>query len=68
MHDLVERSITQNYTGLENLILIPGTVGAAPVQNVGAYGTEIKDLVVQIEGINTQTGQYHTYTQSECQF
>ncbi len=50
--DLVNYCVEQNYWGIENLSLIPGTVGAAPIQNIGAYGAELKDVLVAVEGLS----------------
>ena len=61
-------SIDHNYGGLENLSLIPGCVGASPMQNIGAYGVEIKDTFYELEAIHTQTGELKTFTKSECEF
>lgn len=66
--DLVEWSVAQGLGGIENLSLIYGTVGAAPVQNIGAYGVEFKDVCHEVEALNRQTGQLHTFTATECQF
>lgn len=55
-HDFVQWCIEKNYAGLENLSLIPGTVGAAPVQNIGAYGVEMKDYLIGVEIIQMRTG------------
>ena len=54
-HELVEWSLGHNYGGLENLSLIPGTVGAAPIQNIGAYGVELKDVLSHVEVIDLLT-------------
>lgn len=61
-------SLDRNFYGLENLSLIPGTVGAAPVQNIGAYGKEIANYVLQVTGIDLQTGKTKSYTKKECNF
>ena len=60
--------INNNYFGLENLSMIPGTIGAAPVQNIGAYGIELKDFFYQLEAINIKTGEVKTYSKQECKF
>lgn len=65
---LVEFSCSANYYGLENLSLIPGTVGASPVQNIGAYGVELKDVFVSCETINIITGEEKTFNREDCEF
>ena len=67
-HDLVLHSIEQGYGGIENLSLIPGTVGAAPMQNIGAYGVEIKDVFTTLEAVEIATGNLRTFAQADCQF
>jgi UDP-N-acetylmuramate dehydrogenase len=67
-HGFVLWSIAQGYAGLENLSLIPGTVGAAPVQNIGAYGVELTDCFSQLEAIDLQTGQMCVFDHAACQF
>ncbi len=67
-HDLVIYCVSNNYAGLENLSLIPGTVGAAPIQNIGAYGVELKDSFVSLEAIELATGQKHNFSHSDCRF
>lgn len=67
-NDIVQRSVDNNYSGIENLIAIPGTIGAAPVQNIGAYGIEIRDRIVQVSGIDLKTGVKKTYTNEQCEF
>ena len=47
---------------------IPGTVGAAPIQNIGAYGVEVQSLIVSVSGIDTESGEYVTYSNEDCQF
>ena len=56
-HDVVLWSIDQGYAGLENLSLIPGSVGAAPVQNIGAYGVELVDRLFSLEAVDLDTGK-----------
>lgn len=58
----------QNLYGIENLSMIPGSVGASVVQNIGAYGVEVKDVVVSVEGIWLDSGQQQTFTKKECDF
>ena len=65
---LVEHAVNQSLGGLENLSLIPGTVGASPVQNIGAYGVEVKDHVERVEGILVDNIVATTLTNSECKF
>lgn len=67
-HQFVRWTIEQNLAGLENLSLIPGTVGAAPVQNIGAYGVELKDCVYEVQAIDWRTGELRDFTLEECQF
>lgn len=67
-HALVLHCIRKGYAGIENLSLIPGTVGAAPIQNIGAYGTELKDVFYELEAINLSDGIIKTFNQAECQF
>ena len=56
-HDFVMNCVAKNYAGLENLSLIPGTVGASPMQNIGAYGVEVKDTIIGVEALNKSTFQ-----------
>ena len=67
-HEFVQWCVSQNYGGLENLALIPGNVGTAPIQNIGAYGVEIKDVFQQLEAIDIETGKTKTFTNEECNF
>lgn len=65
-HDTVTRAVTQGFYGIENLALIPGSVGAAPVQNIGAYGVELKDVLHSVRGYNLLTNTFATLTNADC--
>ena len=67
-HAFVRWTLDQNYRGLENLALIPGTVGAAPIQNIGAYGVEVKEYIDAVEAYDCQTNQWVTLSKADCQF
>ncbi len=67
-HEFVLQNIENNFGGTENLSLIPGSVGASPMQNIGAYGVEIKDVFVELEAYHIKTGEIHTFNHSDCQF
>lgn len=67
-HDFVQFCIDNNYGGLENLSLIPGYVGSAPIQNIGAYGVELKDRLVSCEAIHIQTGEKKHFSKEDCNF
>ncbi len=66
--ELISYCVKNNYYGLENLSAIPGTVGASPVQNIGAYGVEVKDLIKYVDTINIHTCKTKRFTKSECKF
>jgi UDP-N-acetylmuramate dehydrogenase len=67
-HDLVVFSVKKGFWGIENLSLIPGTVGGAPVQNIGAYGVELKETLENIETLDIETGEKKEFTEKECNF
>lgn len=66
--ELVRLCVERNWWGLENLSLIPGTVGGAPVQNLGAYGVELKDVVYAVQGLDLQSGSLRVLDRNECEF
>ncbi len=67
-HDFVLWCLDKNYGGIENLSLIPGNVGTAPIQNIGAYGVELKDIFVSCEAINVENQTLRVFTKEDCQF
>jgi len=67
-HQLVLWSLDQNLWGFENLVLIPGTVGASPVQNIGAYGVEVKETIREVHAIDTETQKETVFTNQQCNF
>ena len=67
-HELVCWCLDKNYGGLENLSLIPGNVGTAPIQNIGAYGVELKDSFISCEALNIHTKTLKTFTKDDCDF
>ena len=67
-HALVMHCIELGYGGIENMSLIPGTVGAAPMQNIGAYGVEMKDVFVSLEAVEVATGKLASFEHAQCQF
>ena len=66
--DFVKFCVNKNWYGIENLSLIPGSVGAAPIQNIGAYGVEIKDYIYDVNGIDLKNNLKKTYTNKSCDF
>ncbi len=67
-HTFVQWTIQNGLGGLENLSLIPGNVGTTPVQNIGAYGVEIKDTFHHLEALNVETGEFEIFRKEECDF
>lgn len=67
-HPFVQWTLAEGLAGLENLSLIPGTVGAAPMQNIGAYGVEIKDVFAGLTALDRQTGDVREFSLQDCQF
>ncbi|WP_433739258.1 UDP-N-acetylmuramate dehydrogenase [Pseudomonas putida] len=67
-HPFVQHTLVHGLSGLENLSLIPGTVGAAPMQNIGAYGVEIKDVFAGLTALDRQSGELREFTLDECNF
>lgn len=67
-HKFVQWTIEQGYAGLENLSLIPGTVGAAPLQNIGAYGVELKDYFYELDALDWRTAELRKFSLADCAF
>lgn len=67
-HRFVMHCVARNYAGLENLSLIPGNVGASPMQNIGAYGAELKDVFENLEALHKAERIIHTFTANDCEF
>ena len=67
-HQLVSWTLEQGYLGLENLALIPGTVGAAPIQNIGAYGVEVEQYIDHVEAYDCVAQQWVQLLREDCQF
>ncbi len=67
-HDFVSQCMKKGFHGIENLALIPGSVGAAPVQNIGAYGVELEQFLVSVEVFDRRTGTFSSLTHAQCGF
>jgi UDP-N-acetylmuramate dehydrogenase len=67
-NDLVNYAVAHQYAGLENLSLIPGSVGASPIQNIGAYGVELKDVFASCRAFEIATGTFKTFSKADCGF
>jgi UDP-N-acetylmuramate dehydrogenase len=67
-HEWVLYTIQNDWAGIENLSLIPGTVGASPMQNIGAYGVELKDVFHSLRALNRSTGEVETFDAEQCEF
>lgn len=67
-HDFVQYCVKNNFGGLENLSLIPGYVGSAPIQNIGAYGVELKDTMIQCEAIHISSKKNRVFLNKDCNF
>jgi len=67
-NDLVNYCVNHQFAGMENLSLIPGSVGASPIQNIGAYGVELKDVFENCRAFEIATGEFKTFNKQDCQF
>jgi UDP-N-acetylmuramate dehydrogenase len=67
-NDLVQYCVQRGFAGVENLSLIPGSVGASPIQNIGAYGVELKDVFYECRAFEVATGKMRTFNKEECRF
>ena len=67
-HELVMYCVNNGFAGMENLSLIPGTTGAAPMQNIGAYGVEIEQIFDSLTAMNIKTGEYRIFSHDDCRF
>jgi len=66
--EFVAYCVERGFAGLENLSFIPGTVGAAPIQNIGAYGAEVKDVIREVVALDMETGETISFSNAECEF
>ena len=67
-HEFVTYCVNEGFGGLENLSLIPGNVGSCPIQNIGAYGVEVKDSIISLEAVDLQTGELKVFSRGDCHF
>lgn len=67
-HEFVLWSIQNGYNGIENLSLIPGNIGAAPIQNIGAYGVELKDVFIELKAFHIDSEEIHVFDRESCHF
>jgi UDP-N-acetylmuramate dehydrogenase len=67
-HEFVLWCVSENYGGIENLSLIPGNVGTCPIQNIGAYGVEVKDTITKVEALDIKTGKLVQFSNEQCNF
>lgn len=67
-HDMVQYAVDEGYGGIENLAHIPGSVGAAPIQNIGAYGAQLSDVFEKLTALDVKTGEERVFTKDECEF
>ena len=67
-HEFVTYCVEKGFGGIENLSLIPGNVGSCPIQNIGAYGVEVKDSFYSLEAVDLKTGELRTFTYPDCNF
>lgn len=67
-HEFVMHCVGKGWAGIENLSLIPGNVGASPMQNIGAYGVEVKDLITSVSAVERSSGEVKTFEANDCEF